>query len=77
LIIFVTSPDEQKGRELKIWRARPVIIIFVVCEFPRYAARRSGQAGAAYGAMQRAGKSYHGFLSRLVLVRKMLWGNKK
>jgi hypothetical protein len=39
-----------------------------------YAAACSSEpAGAAYGAMHRAGKSYFGFLSKLVPARKRLW----
>jgi hypothetical protein len=34
LIIFGASPDEQKGRELKMWRARPVIIILLFARLP-------------------------------------------
>jgi hypothetical protein len=38
-----------------------------------YAARSSGRAGAAYGAVHRARGIYDGFLLEPVPARKMLW----
>ncbi len=45
--------------------------------FDGYAARSSGQAGAAYGAVHRARGSYSGYLSEPVPAQKMLWWNRE
>ncbi len=42
-----------------------------------HAACSSGRAGAAYGAVYRAGEGYFGFLLGPVPARKILRGNKK